>query len=396
MSLHNRLLVVLCITTVSLSAQMASYMEGGMMNCRLKDSGMYQSNWIPGFSIAVSGLEISMYAGRFPMKEFPDSLKTEVNGGFWNIGYLWRSNPRERLKRFQISMGIGIGGYGIKEMNGVQVNLRPGLQINLTRTISLSASLYAGYNFMGANRDTTLTWSNNGYLSTQRWFVNPSLTLRLNTNPMAVMGDWEDRSEYWGGGMVKHRYSTEDGDYETTSYLPAGDYVTDAIMTSTNYVNLYPKMMVGTMLNYKGNSLAFGGGIAVRAGLLALDVEYIQGKIGFHQDQNGVPTDQWKMRRTCVSVGINWFNIPFPLRGPSVIRVITGGRFGKTTLESMRDELIPGTPNPENGKGKVYTPYLGLEFGTLGITMDFFWGPNGYKSGMVLGATYLIPLYDRS
>lgn len=370
-------------------------MEGGMMNCRLKDSGFYQSNWIPGFSIAVSGLEISLYAGRFPMKEFPDSLPLNVNGGFWNIGYLWRSNPRANLKRFQISMGAGLGGYGIKEMNGVQVNLRPGIQINLTRTISLSASVYAGYNFLGHDRDSTQPWASNGYLSTDRWFLNPSLTLRINTNPLDVEGESDSRSMYWGGGMVKSRYETSDGTYESTSYLPAGEYITDAITSSTNYVNLYPKMSVGTMLNYKGNSLAFGGGVAVRAGLLAFDIEYLQGKIGFHKEQNGMPTDQWKMRRTCVSIGMNWFNIPFPLSGPSIIRVITGARFGKTTLETTRDQLIPGTPNPEDGKGKTYTPYVAVEFGTLGIVMDFFWGPNGYKSGMVLGATYLIPLYER-
>jgi len=394
-------LLALTATDINgLKAQAASYMEGELMQVNLKNAGHYQSGRMPGFSIAVSGLEISMYGGQFARKDFPDSSALIVNGGFWNIGYIWRSVPRENLKRFHYTIGIGAGGYGVREMNGVLLNLHPGIQINLTRTISIAASAYVGYNIRH-DIDTTMPWNNNGYLSTKGFFINPTVTVRLNTNPLAVKGDYYDRTAYWGGGMVTHESTSREGDYivtrKSSSYLPAGEYVTDAIVTSTNYVNLYPKMLVGTMKNYKGNSLAFGGGVAVRAGLLALDIEYLAGKIGFHQSKVGTPNDKWDMKRTSIGIGINWFNIPFPTRGPSLVRFILGARLGKITLDSNRPDLVPGTPNPEElFRSNFWSPFFAFEFGTLGIHLEFFnQKQNMYASGLVLGATYLIPLVGR-
>lgn len=378
-------------------AQPASYFEGGVMRPGLRKSGHYQSDWMPGFSVAISGLEISMYGGQFARKDFPDSSSLRVNGGFWNIGYIWRSPSHENFKRFHYTLGFGVGGYGIREMNGFQFNLHPGIQVDLTRWISISASAYAGYNYY-LDTDTTLSWNNNGYLSTRKWFFNPTLTLRINTNPMAVMGESYARSSYWGGGMVEEDRTAREGDYNVTRhysyYLPAGEYISDAIITSTNYFNLYGKMLVGAMKNYKGNSLAFGGGAAIRAGLLCLDLEYLQGKIGFHQSKVGAPTDQWKMRRTSVGIGFNWFNIPFPFKGPSLVRLILGARLGILTLDSNRPQLVQGEPNPEElFKSKFWSPMLTVEFGTLGINLEFFnQKENGYASGLILGATYLLPL----
>lgn len=392
--------LIVCMVFTSfqfhLKAQPASYMDGGLMYARLKPGGLYESNWMPGFSVAISGLEISMYGGQFKRKEFPDSSALIVNGGYWNIGYIWRSRPRENLKRFQYTLGGGIGGYGVKGMNGIHANVKPGIQINLTRSISIAANIYFGYNFY-ADTDTSYAWNNNGYLSTRKFFLNPGVTLRFNTNPMAVKGDYYDKTMYWGGGMVTSE--SREGDYivTRTRYVPAGEYITDAIITSNNYINLFPKMLVGTMKNYKGSSLAFGGGVAIRAGLLALDVEYLQGKIGFHQSKVGSATDQWKMRRTSVGIGINWFNIPFPLKGPSLVRFIFGARVGKLTLDSTRPELTPGTPNPEElFKSNFWSPFFAFEFGTLGIHLEFFnQKQNMYASGLVLGATYLLPLTGR-
>lgn len=391
------LLLVLGLCPILSNAQAASYAEGGLMQMNLKEAGRYNSNRIPGFSIAVSGLEITMYGGHFSRRDFPDSAQVGTNGGFWNIGYIRRTAPREKFKRGHITMGFGVGMLGVNQMNRIHVNVHPGIQLNLTRTISIAASAYAGYGFK-IDSDTSLPWNNNGYLSTGKWFFYPNVTVRINTNPMDVMGSYHERKGYWGGGMVHSEETRIEGDYvvtrRTSYYAPAGEYIADAIVTSTNYINLYPKMLVGTMKNYKGNSLAFGGGVAIRAGLIALDVEYLQGQIGFHQSKVGSPADHWKMRRTSVGLGINWFNIPFPLKGPSLVRFIFGWRAGKLTLDSNRPELIAGTPNPEELiKETFMSPFLAFEFGTLGMQLEFFnQKENGYASGLVLAATYLLPV----
>lgn len=386
------------LISLRISAQPASYFEAGKMRINLRSEGKYLSGWAPGFSIGISGLEVSLYAGRFFPKDFPDSTSLRVNGGFWNVGYIWRSAPKPKQKRFHYTIGLGIGGYGINEMNGFQCNLRPGIQINITRNISIAASLYAGYNFQ-SELDTAYSWNDNSYLSTRKWFANPTVTLRINTSPLAVMGESYSNTAHWGGGTVTQESTTREGDYDVTRktsyYLPAGEYVTDAIITSTNYINMFGKMLVGTMKNYKGQSLAFGGGVAIRVGLLALDVEYLRGKIGFHQSHTGTANDQWNMRRSSIGVGLNLLNIPFPFKGPSLIRFIIGGRFGKLTLDSQRPTITQGSPNPEElFKGNFGSTYVAFEFGTLGIHFDRFnQKENGYASGIVFGATYLLPIY---
>ena len=369
------------------------------MQMNLKKGGRYESTRIPGFSIAISGLEITMYGGHFARKDFPDSVEVGTNGGFWNIGYISRTAPRAHFKRGHITMGIGAGMLGINQMNRIQTNLHPGIQMNLTRSLSISMSAYAGYAFK-IDTDTSYAWNNGAYTSTGKWFFYPNVTLRLNTNPLAVKGDYYDKTMYWGGGMVHSESTSREGDYivtrKSSTYLPAGEYITDAIITSNNYINFYPKMLVGTMKNYKGNSLAFGGGLAIRAGLLCADFEYLLGKIGFHQSHVGTSYDQWKMRRTSVGLGINWFNIPFPTRGPSLVRFILGARIGKLTLDSNRKTLIPGEPNPEELFRKFFwSPFFAFEFGTLGMHLEFFnQKENGYASGLVLGATYLLPIHN--
>jgi hypothetical protein len=405
MKLRSPLRVTVVLTLLillfsnELRAQPASYFEGGMMYCSLKKKGFYEAGWIPGYSIGIAGLEISLYGGQFAPKAYPDSTAVRVNGGYWNIGYIWRSAPRKNLKRFHYTLGGGVGGYGLKRANGIHLNLRPGIQINLTRNISIAASVYAGYNYF-LDTDTT-NYVTNGYLSVQKFFVNPTITLRLNTNPLAVMGESYNRTQYWGGGMVYDESISREGDYivtrKTSAYLPAGEYITDAIITSTNYVNVYPKMLVGTLKDYKGNSLAFGAGVAFRLGILAVDIEHLRGQIGFHQSRVGSPADHWAMKRTSIGMGINWFNIPFPFRGPSIVRFILGARLGKITLDSNRKELVSGQPNPEElFKEKFWSPFFAFEFGTLGIHLEFFnQKTNGYASGLVLGATYLIPIYKR-
>lgn len=394
--------VVLSLIGFSAYSQSASYMEGGMMYARFHKEGKFTGGWMPGFSVSIGGLELSMYGGQFAHREFPDSTKLMANGGYWFIGYSWRSRPTERNKRFHYTLGGGVGGYGVREMNGFHGAVKPGIQFNLTKSISIAATMHVGYNFYGEiSKDTTMPWANNGYLSTEKWFFNPNITLRLNTNPLLVKGDYYDKTAYWGGGMVTHESTSREGDYIVTrrssTYLPAGEYVTDAIITSTNYVNLYPKMLVGTMKNYKGSSLAFGGGIAIRAGILALDFEYLRGTIGFHQSKVGAPTDQWKMKRSSVGIGLNWFNIPFPFRGPSLVRFIFGARVGKLTLDSTRPDVVSGQPNPEElFKHTFWSPFYALEFGTLGVHLEFFnQKQNGYASGLVLGATYLLPVNPR-
>lgn len=387
-----------------LKAQVASYAEGGYLQIPLKKDGNFIASHIPGFSVAISGLEISLYAGQFRQKEFPDSALLNVNGGFWTMGYIWRSKPKENLKRFHYTLGGGIGQYGIGENNGLQVNLHPGIQVNLTRSVSLAASVYAGYNFFGKDRlENGLLYENDYYKSTRGFMLLPSLTLRLNTNPLSVMGDKFEHSSYWGGGMVEHESTSREGDYIVTrsykTYLPAGEYVTDAIITSNNYVNIYPKLIVSTMKNDRAPSRAAGGGIALRLGILALDVEYLSGRVGFHENGGyGSNQDYWKIRRTTVGMGINFFNIPFPFKGPSLIRFIFGARLGKINLESNRPPLqnpAPGTSaNPENlVKHKYVGPFWVIEFGTLGLHFELINNKeSGHGTGMLIGATYLIPL----
>lgn len=383
------------------NAQAASYAEAGFMYASLKKSGDYQSARIPGFSVGVAGLEFTLYAGQFTSKAFPDSAQLNLNGGFWNIGYVWRSKPRENLKRFHYTTGFGIGGYGIGEENGIQLNLRPGIQVNLTRSISLAASCYTGWNMFGKMRqDGGMLYTNDLYKCTKGFFALPSVTLRLNTNPMQVMGDSYSRSSYWGGGMVTHESYDVAANTKTTTkyYLPAGEYVTDAIITSNNYLNVFPKFVVGSRKNNKGPSVAGGAGVALRAGILALDLEYLQGKIGFHgPDGYGSNMDYWKFKRASLGMGINFFNIPFPFRGPSLIRVIFGARVGWESLVNNKvfvsNPYFPSVdPNP-NLKGKFWSPFWAVEFGTLGVHMEIINNKQtGYGSGLLLGATYLVPL----
>lgn len=394
------LLISCCV-----NAQTASYAEGGFMMMKMKKAGAFESANVPGFSLGVSGLEFTLYAGQFHTKEFPDSAALNLNGGLWNIGYIWRSKPTEKIKRFHYTAGFGLGGFGIGEQNGFQLNLRPGVQVNLTRSVSLAASCYAGYNIFGKDRqEGGLLYESDLYKSTKGFFLLPSVTLRLNTNPLAVMGEGFSRSTYWGGGMITNEHYDVGNNVKTTTryYLPAGEYITDAIITSTNYINVFPKFIVGTRKNNKGPSMAAGGGFALRAGLLALDVEYLRGKIGFHgPDGIGSNQDYWKISRTSIGLGINFFNIPFPLKGPSLVRLILGSRLCFEKLESNRPDnpnLPAGTEqHPENLQGRAWAPFWGVEFGTLGISAEIINNKHtGFGSGLLLGATYLIPLTGRN
>jgi hypothetical protein len=398
-------LFVSLLSSGALFAQPASYAEGGMMKINLKSKGDYLSNSVPGFSIAISGLEVSLYAGQFRQKEYPDSAQLGVNGGLWNIGYIWRSKPRENLKRFHYTIGAGVGGYGIGESNGFDLNIHPGVQVNLTRSLSITGSFYAGYNIFGKmRREGGLLYENDLYKSTYGLFFLPNITLRLNTNPLMVMGKSFNRKTYWGGGMVHEETTSREGDYIVTRrssyYLPAGEYITDAIITSTNYVNIFPKMLVGTRKNDKGLSLAYGGGMALRLGILCMDLEYLTGKIGYHDisyQHYGNNLDYWKMKRFSAGVGINWFNIPFPFKGPSIVRVILGARFGYINLQNAGPgpNYLPYGTDPAlvNKKGKCLSPYWGVEFGTLGLQFEIINNKAvSLGTGMLMSATYLIPI----
>jgi hypothetical protein len=393
------LILSVFLAFTELHAQPASYFDAGVLNVRLKKESQYESQYIPGFSLAVSGLEFSYYSGRFMHKSFPDSIPVSTNGGFYHFGYTYRSLPKEGRRRFHLLLGAGMGSYGINEMHGFQLSAHPGIQIDLTRRLSLTATCYAGYNFFGKDVDTTYSWNNSSYRATQKWFFLPSFTLRFNTNPAEVKGDYYESTGYWGGGMVTttttEHHETYDVEHTYSYYMPAGEYVTNFLQTTTNYVNLYPKITSGYRRNTRGPSFAYGGGVAIRAGLFALDLEYMRGKIGFHDNGSfsGDRTWQWDMQRTSAGIGLNIINFFHPFEGPSMIRMIFGWRIGGMKLDSNLPPVNSGTPNPEDHSGFFRTSYLCLEFGTLGIQLENYHNKDRtYQSGLLISATYLFPL----
>lgn len=392
-----------------LLAQPASYAEAGYLRLPLHREGVYRSAMLKGFSAAVSGLEISLYTAQFSQKEFPDSAALKLNGGFWHIGYIWRSEPTEKNKRLHYTIGFGAGQMGLGGSNGLQVNLHPGFQVNLTRSISLAGSVYTGYTFFGKDRrEGGILYENDYYKAFRGFFFAPAVSFRLNTNPMAVRGEGYNRTQYWGGGMVRHESTSREGDYIVTRkssyYLPAGEYITDAIVTSNNIINIFPKFLVASRKNDRGQSIAGGGGFAFRYGLFAIDGEYLAGRIGFRDYVNhtGNNQDYWKMRRLSTGLGINFFNIPFPFKGSSIIRAIFGARISMLSLESNRlpPAYLPAgaSANPENWtRHKSFSPFWAIEFGTLGLQFDFFNNQDvGYGSGLLMSVTYLIPLNNKN
>ncbi|MCX6352258.1 MAG: hypothetical protein NTX03_10405 [Bacteroidetes bacterium] len=395
------ILLFLLLKTSITQAQTASYFEVGLMQVTPK-TGKYLPINMPGFGVSIAGLEVSYYTGKlYTAGALNDSGKS-TNGGYFNVGYVLRTKPLFH-KLFNLTAGIGFGEYGVSDMNGFQINLNPGIQINLIKGISVAATLNAGYNFFDETAKISASFNNDDWASTDRWFAHPRVTVRINTDPGSVKGEYVSRSYHWSGGNTTHEYTTHHDGYDVkhsvTSYLPAGDYVADAIIESSNILNFYLKGGTGNMSNDRGISIVYGGGLAFRYGIFAIDVEHLQGKVGFvgedtrKNDKNWT----WQMQRNSASLGMNFFNIPFPFRGPSLIRCILGGRFGYESLQS--NVSIGQTLKAVNGKNPMdkpnttfYSPYLGVEFGTLGLNLDFFSVKEGYHSGILFSGTYLLPL----
>jgi hypothetical protein len=401
-------ILVVCIAAPAFS-QGANSAQFGVMYTMFKKESPFKRNLWPGFSVNAFGFSVSYYSGRNKYIDWEEQSVDEtytVGGSFFDIGYKYEfqtlSPFKKLIKRpfFYPTLGAGIGAYTLNERTGFQFNLRPGFKLAILPGVAVFAEAYAEINVLNDDVDDVKETSIKG-----KYFV-PTAGIEFKTDLNNILNEvWGPKREL-SEGWVTVEYKNRDGITMQTDryYREKGTYVQDYFMQSRNVVNLYGGILLGTGAPSRGATIAGTAGLAFRYGMFALDLEYAIGKIGYrYDDSDARMQNSWEMRRFSSMIGIDLFHVHKAFDTPGFIRIIIGAKLGAQSFMSKLDKFSEtqlGVDNfdEQNFRNKFFAmPHIAIEYGTLGFTFEGFRVRDaydkGYKSGIIIGARYMIPLY---
>ncbi len=407
-----------CFIFANAVGQGSNCFQFGYMPSAFKTTEYWENaNW-PGFSIQTFGIAFSYYRGKNlqntePPYGYPEKLKD--NGNFFDFGYRYdfrKLAPLKRVFKREVltpSLGIGIGSYGVKGYWAFQGNLRPGIKITPIPGVSAFVDVFAGYAKPVTTEDPgtpgNLSPEQRAVLTLSGWFIKPAFGIELSANLTKVLGDTWTRSTHYEGGWQSSTYTGIDGNtYTSHYYLPEGNYITDYVTHAKNILNVYGK--VGLPMGSVNRAATFigGGGLALRYGIFAVDLEHTQGRVGYSYGADSWSLDEryqcyWKASRTSLCIGFDFMAIPQPFKLPSYFRLILGARLGVQSLHSVLNNYAETKIGIDNFERQDFNNkffrsyYYGVELGTLGFGFDYYYSKDQmYKSGFLLTARYMIPL----
>jgi hypothetical protein len=404
------LLVLLAVSIATLAfSQGANSAQFGVMYTMFKKESPFKRNLWPGFSTNAFGVSLSYYSGRNKYIDWEAQNVDEnytVGGSFFDIGYKYEfqtlSPFKKLIKRpfFYPTLGAGIGAYTLNERTGFQFNLRPGFKLAILPGVAVFAEGYAGINILNDDYDVVKETSIKGK------FFTPTVGIEFKTDLNNILNEvWGPKREL-AEGWVTTTYKNRDGITVATDryYREKGTYVQDYFMQSRNVVNLYGGVLLGTGSPSRGGTIAGTAGLACRYGMFALDFEYALGYIGYrYDDSDARMQNSWNMRRFSTMIGLDLLHVHKALDPPGFIRIIIGAKFGAQSFMSKLDKFsetqlgVDGF-DQQNFRNKFFAmPHIGIEYGTLGFSLEGFRVHDAndkfYKSGIIIGARYMIPLF---
>lgn len=403
------LIILAVIITTQVFSQGASSAQFGVMYTMFKKESPFQRSLWPGFSTNAFGVSLSYYSGRNKYVDWEAQNVDEtytVGGSFLDIGYKYEFQTLSPLKKlikrpfFYPTLGAGIGAYTLDERTGFQFNLRPGFKLAILPGVALFAEGFAGINIINDDLDDIKETSIKG-----KYFA-PTAGIEFRADLASIFNEvWGPRREL-AEGWVTTTYKNKEGDVVGTSryYREAGTYVQDYFMESRNVANVYGGVLLGNGAPAKGATIAGVAGLAFRYGIFALDFEYAIGKIGYKYDDASLRMqNSWEMRRFSTMIGIDLFHVHKAFEAPGFIRIIIGAKLGAQSFMSKLDKFsetqlgVDGF-DQQNFRNKFFAmPHIGIEYGTLGFSLEGFRVHDAndkfYKSGIIIGARYMIPLY---
>jgi hypothetical protein len=406
----KKLLLVILAVFIAAPAfsQGANSAQFGVMYTMFKKESPFQRNLWPGFSVNAFGFSVSYYTGRNKRLDWiENNLNSDytVGGSFFDIGYKYEFQSLSPLKKlikrpfFYPTLGAGLGAYSIDDRTGFQFNLRPGFKLAILPGVALYAEAYAGINVLDDELDDVKETSIKGT------YFAPTVGIEFKTDLQNILNEvWGPKREL-AEGWVTVEYKNRDGVTMMTDkyYQEKGVYVQDYFMKSRNVLNLYGGGLFGSGQTSRGKTLGGAAGIAFRYGMFAVDMEYALGKIGYKYEDGDVRMqNSWNMRRFSTMVGIDLFHLHKAFVAPGFIRIIIGAKFGAQSFMSKLDkfseaQLGVGGFDQQNFRNKFFAmPHIAIEYGTLGFSLEGFRVHDAndkfYKSGIIIGARYMIPL----
>lgn len=376
----------------------------GVLRTTFKKESPYKPAFWPGFSINAFGFSVSYFAGyNKPLVVDPVYKSGTVGGNFFDMGYKYEFQKLSPFKKkinrpfLYPTLGAGLGSYSLNGRSGFQFNVRPGIKLAIIPGVALYAEAYTGFNILDDEFDDIKETSVKGS------FFIPAFGIEFKTNLQNVLNEvWGPKVEL-AEGWVTNNYKDKYGVvYSYSYYREKGQYVQEYFANSRNVLNLYGTGLLGTGQATRGQTLAGGAGLALRWGMFAFDLEYVLGKIGYrYMDGDERMQNNWNMRRFGFLAGIDILRWHKAFQPPGFFRIIMGVKLGVQSLTSNLNNFSQtmigvGGFDRQDLQNKFYaTGYIGIEYGTLGFSIENFRLGQEYSSGMVVAARYMIPLVMR-
>lgn len=387
-----------------------SFTEFGAMRMNYSHKGPFKDVWWPGFSINVAGIQFSRFAGEVPLRDTgsPAPAGWRPHGSYWNVGYVTnyisrskKEDAPEKRPITNVYYGFLLGGWRTHEGGSfMSLALPLGTTLNVLPGVSLTAGIEAGMNFKNlfgidyGPLDPVVEGTQSAF---PRFYCNPKLGLRFSYDLIRSIGKVE--TGYVEPGM-RTRYYYSNGITYYQNYWEKGGNYTKNIGTS-EIVCVAPVIYFPRGYDGVGITKAAGARITLRYGILASDIQYIKGNIGFRIVDGsfaGSKVNQcyWDYEGTSISLGVNVFSYRTPFKQASIIRFIMGKRWGIANIQSHYTG--PSThilPAPYSGKNVSTSHfYMAAELGRIGVSWDFMKNPERTyeQSGGLIAASYQIPL----
>jgi hypothetical protein len=271
---------------------------------------------------------------------------------------------------------------------------------NIVRGVSLTAGVEAGMNFktlFGVDYDPLDPMVENTRKAFPFFYCNPRVGLRFSYDLLKCIGDV---STYYVEPGMRTRYYYHNGYSYYQNYWDEGGTVTSNIGTS-EIVCLAPVVFFPRGFDGVGITRAAGARLTLRYGILASDIQYLQGKIGFRIDAGSAAGSKenqcyWDYQGVNISLGLNVFSLRTPFKQASIIRFILGKRWGAANINphyvGPNVNLAPNSPELKNVATNNF--FMAAELGRCGVSWDFLKNPTKeYEvTNGLIGAYYMIPL----